>query len=551
MPKSKTTSRSRRRRNGKPAADATVLSRELEVHREELAAQNEELRRANAEVTAAKERYAELYDVAPTGYFTLDAMGRIVEANLTGAELFGVPRAALFGRTFDDLVAPAERDAFRSLRRRVLERGLREGLESVVTTRSHPMPVHLEAAVLAPEPSAPRRILLCVTDETARRRADDARRSFEARLAEVHRLESLGRLAGGVAHHFNNILAIVLLQADMALAAIGESPVRAELDAIRAAAQRAADLSKLMIAYAGGGTLEAQTIDLSSLVTSMETLLRSSVAKGIVLDLALTPRLPSLWGDRMQLQQVLLNLVVNASEAIGPRGGRVRVHTFTATEANGAPRVCLEVADDGPGMDEPTRRRAFDPFFSTKRAGRGLGLAVVHGNVHGNGGTVAITSRAPNGTSFVASFPASADAASAPNGQNHHAQIAWQGEGRVLVVDDEVPLRRATAEALALFGFSTQEAADGREAIDLVRNAPGSFDVVLLDLTMPGIDGRDALRELKTLEPRLPVVIMSGQSGMGGDGALAAADALLPKPFELSALESVVRRLIDRRAAAS
>ncbi len=389
--------------NGLPTNGAAV-ERELEVHREELAAQNEELRRANTELTTVKERYAQLFDVAPIGYFTLDDTGRVVEVNVTGAEMLGTPRSALFGASFDEHLLPSKREAFRALRRRVHETGRAASLDTVLVTPSRRFHAHVEAAPLGAAGFGARQCILCVGDETARRRTELERRAFEARLAEAHRRESLGLLAGSVARDFDDILGAVLAHVDLALANLGDAPARADVLAAKSAASRAAELSRQMLAYAGRGTVRTESVDVATLVRAMESLLRASVQKNVAFELDLASDLPLLLGDPVQLQQIVMNLVLNASEAIGDGKGRVVVRACAAGEK----RIALEVTDDGPGMSDDTQRSAFDPFFSTKTTGRGLGLAVVQGNVAAHDGTVTLASAPGRGTTIRIELPAAA-----------------------------------------------------------------------------------------------------------------------------------------------
>jgi CheY-like chemotaxis protein len=274
----------------------------------------------------------------------------------------------------------------------------------------------------------------------------------------------------------------------------------------------------------------------------MDSLLRSSIAKSVVLALDLATDLPRLWGDPVQLQQIVLNLVVNASEAIGDGGGRITIRSHAA----GSGRVALEVSDDGPGMGEDTQRRAFDPFFSTKLAGRGLGLAVVQGNVRAHEGTVTLVSAQGRGTTIRIELPAAAGAGGDGDGvalkPRREAPEASPVKGHVLVVDDEPTVRAAVTSVLESAGLSVEAVADGLAATDAVARAPGTYAAVLLDLTMPGMDGRDTLQALKRLRGDLPVVVTSGYVDAAMDGRLAMADGVLPKPFDAATLQDAIRR---------
>ena len=515
------------------------------MHREELAAQNEELRQANSQLSRAKERAARLYDVAPASLFTLDASGLVVEANLAGAGLLGVERHELFGRSFDEVVSAPQRDTFRELRRRVAGGGTRARLETMlVTSGARHIPVLVEAAGLTSESGAAQ-CLLCVGDETVRRRFEDDRRALDARVAETHRLESLGVLAGGIAHDFNNILGAALTFTDLALLELPEaSATRETLLEIRKANVRAAVLSKQMLAYSGRGLLEVAPLDLSEIVRSSEPRLRATVGNGITLTLELGDDLPEVDGDAVQIRDTIVELVVNAAETFGARRGSILVRTsLQPRDESGRVRVVLEVIDDGPGMDEQQRARAFDPFFSTKLAGRGLGLAVVHGTVRAHDGAVELASELGKGTCVRISLPANVATPSQPRSPR---TVGARGK-RVLVVDDERPLRRAAVRVLTLLGYSVDEAPDGRSAIEAVRSAVDPYAVVLLDLTMPGMDGRATLVELRKLRTDLRVIVTSAYSDLENDPAIAIqADATLPKPFGRESLEAAFLRALSR-----
>jgi two-component system cell cycle sensor histidine kinase/response regulator CckA len=374
------------------------LERELDLHREEVAMQIEELRRANAEITAAKERYAQLFDVAPIGYFKLDAKGMVAEANLTGAELLGLPRDSLLGACFAHFIAPAQRDTFRAMHRRVVEAGARTSVDLVIATEGRRFAARIEASRLGGG-----ECILGVTDETERRRVDEERRDLDAHLAETRRSESLGVLAGGIAHDFEDLTSVVLMHADFALALVGDHAARVDLEKVRSAASKAAELASQMLSYAGRGQPRRELIDVNAVVRSVEPLLIAALPDTIVLHLHFAAQLPPIWADSKQLQQIALNLVVNASEAIGSRRGRISVRTTSPSAAS----VVLEVVDDGCGMPETTKERACDPFFSTKPTGRGLGLTVVHGAVRAHDGALAITSRVGHGTTIRIELPAS------------------------------------------------------------------------------------------------------------------------------------------------
>jgi PAS domain S-box-containing protein len=532
-------------------SDTERLRLELDVHRDELRAQNEDLRQTNAALLTAKERYAQLYDDAPIAYFTIDEAGVIAEANLAGAQLLEASRNFLFGRRFDELVVPSSRESFRGYRRRVFEHGGRPVHETVLSTGTRKFPVRIEGSRLAGPGFERAHCLLCVTDETERRGVEEERRQLEAKVAEAQRLESLGMLASGIAHDFNNILAIALTHTELMLEELA-NPEQLEVSAkeVRSAVMRAADLAHQMLVYSGRGPIVSETLDLSEVVRSMNGLLVSAAPKDCLL-LELADDLLPIAAERARLQQIILNLVVNAAEAVSS-SGRIRLRTRNAPaaprpeEERADDRVLIEVSDDGKGMDDETRRRAFDPFFSTKFAGRGLGLAVVHGNVQAHGGTIGVESRPNGGTTVRVYLPVNREVARHANDVPEPAP--WRGSGLVLVVDDEEPLRLAFGLLLARLGFDVCYACDGVEALEVVRKTTTPLVAVLLDLTMPRLDGRATLAELRRVEPELPVFLMSGFSNTAPeDSVICRADGYLTKPITSAAMADSMRRAVGMK----
>jgi PAS domain S-box-containing protein len=517
-------------------ADAERIKLELEIHREELATQNEDLRRANAALAAANERYALLYDRAPIGYFTVAAEGTLVEVNVVGAALVGLGRPFLFGRPFDELLVASSRAAFRQFRERVLEQGVPSSHETVLASARGPVPVRIDAAPLLGGANPGQECILCVTDESQRRELEAQRRRSQAAQAETDRLKSLGRLAGGVAHDFNNILSIIIVRAELLL--LEERQAESVLDharEIREAAARAAALSQQMMAYTGHSRSRFAPVDLSQVVRTNVPLLER-LAPACSLRFELGDRLPSFEGDPVQIAQMLSNLVTNAVEAI-ERGGSILVRT---DHREGA--VVLEVIDDGRGMDEGTRLHAFDPFYTTKFAGRGLGLAVVYGHALAHRATVSIESRPHQGATLRIVFPALGPPLDAANDVADEDLPA--ARGLVLVVDDEDGVRTAASRLLERLGFGVVSARDGIEGLSVLRAPPEPIVAVLLDLTMPRLDGSEMLRQLRE-RWRVPVLLMSGYSERAlDDELLALADGFVAKPFTIAVLRRALARAL-------
>jgi ligand-binding sensor domain-containing protein/signal transduction histidine kinase/CheY-like chemotaxis protein len=397
-------------------------------------------------------------------------------------------------------------------------------------------------------------------DLVERQRAEKERLNMERKLQESQKLESLGVLAGGVAHDFNNLLTGILGNTGLIRRDIPpESVLQNKLEQIETASLRAADLAKQMLAYAGKGRLHVTSLDLGTVVRETVQLLQFSLGKKIELKLNLSPGLPPVLADATQVNQVIMNLVINASEAIGNQPGTISIATLLvkadraflsgmqmAQDLGEGEYVCLRISDTGCGMTAETMARIFDPFFTTKFAGRGLGLAAVLGIVRGHKGALRVESELGRGSQFTLLLPR------ATEGQKPVVVPSelptWRGKGTVLVVDDEEVVRTVASSMMNSIGFDTVVASDGREAIDLFAENPNKFCLVLLDLMMPFCDGEEAFHSVRRLRSDVPVIIMSGVDEMDAMARFAGAgiEGYLHKPFKLDALREKARAALSK-----
>jgi signal transduction histidine kinase/CheY-like chemotaxis protein len=347
----------------------------------------------------------------------------------------------------------------------------------------------------------------------------------EARLRDSQKLESLGLLAGGVAHDFNNLLVGVIGNASLAQEMLPPEHEAGELlTGVLKAGEQAAHLTRQMLAYAGKGKFLVEALDISALIPDMSILVRPSIPKRTALQFDLKDDLPPVLADRGQVQQVFMNLVLNAAEAIGSREGviavRTRVENVNARYVRLHPEaagiqpgkyVCLEVSDTGCGIDEATRARIFDPFFTTKFTGRGLGLAAVAGIVRGHKGAIVVTSAPGQGSCFTVLFPSAARVAGEPAATA--SEPTPRGVGVVLIVDDEQIVMEMAKKALERQGYQVLVADGGAAAIELLRSRAGDdVALVILDQSMPNMNGEEVLPELRKLRPEVKVAMSSGYS---------------------------------------
>ncbi len=506
----------------------------------------------------AYQRHQAFLEATPLGVVEWDVEGVIRGWNPAASGIFGWAAEEVVGRPGLPLLVPEEE---RERVGRTIE-SLKARPQGQVTSARNQ---HRDGRILecewhtAPLHDDDGRLLgftSVVQDITERRHSKEA-----LRLAQ--KLESLGVLAGGIAHDFNNLLTAILGHVDLAMGKVGPGhPVVAHLSQIDATARRASELSRQMLAYSGRGPFQVASLDLNQQIREMTGLLSVSVAKKVALRLDLQDPLPRVQADAAQFQQVILNLVTNASEAIGDRGGSVVLRTrlkslegealmaeFPGQVLEPGSYIRLEVQDDGCGMDAETIGRIFDPFFTTKFTGRGLGLSAMLGIVRGHRAGIRVESIPRQGTTFILLFPITEEPA--PVETLDATPSETQLKGRVLVVDDEEIVRDLSQMALEAIGLEVLTARDGLEAVATVELHGPSLRMVLMDLTMPRMDGAEALRIIRAMQPRLPVVLTSGyteQESLRGVEGLDPS-AFLQKPFRVPDLQMRVQRVLGEPQA--
>jgi PAS domain S-box-containing protein len=524
---------------------------DLEAANDRLRAEIGERRAVEEQLRASEDRFERAFRLSPAAS-TISTFeeGRYLDVNESFARMVGHRREALVGRTSLEVglwANPAHRQA---LVDPLVAHGRATDLEvTLLTASGGRREVLISAEVI--ELGGRRCILALCHDITERRRADEA-------LLVAQKMESLGVLAGGVAHDFNNLLAVILGHNALALGKLPEgSAARVHVQKAVAATERAAGLTRQMLAYSGRGHFEIRAIDLNALVRENMSLLAAALPKHVSTEHRLPDGLPLIAADPSQMQQVVMNLMLNGAEAIVGRAGTVKVSTRARQLAEGAhevvqptgeplapgPYVELRVEDDGAGMSEDALPRIFEPFFTTKTTGRGLGLAAVQGIVRGHRGGIKVESTPGRGTTFTLLFPASADkeierAAPAPE--------AAAGEGLVLVVDDEPAVLETIASILDQAGVPWAAASDGEAAVRLFRERAAHIQLVLLDLSMPGLSGEETFEALRVIDPKVRVLLSSGYSEAEATRRFVGRGlaGFLQKPYRPGALVEAVRRAL-------
>jgi PAS domain S-box-containing protein len=508
-------------------------------------------KQSEAALRESEERFRRVFEEGPLGLALVGKDYRFLNANNALCKMTGYSEAELVQMSFVDITHPddvtADLELAAQLFRREIpfyrmqKRYLRKNGETIW--------IALTASIIRGADGEPIHGMAMIEDIT------EVKRTQEEALSR-QKLESLGTLAGGIAHDFNNLLGAILAQSELASAELAAgSSCRAELRTIGETAVRGSEIVRQLMIYAGKETSVVGLIDLSETVDEMLSLLRISVTKHAVVKAELDQNLAPIRANAAQIQQVVMNLVTNASDAIGDRDGAIRVITrrvtagesaalSSETRANGN-YVQLEVADTGVGMTPETRAKVLDPFFTTKSAGHGLGLSVVQGIVRSLSGVIRFASEPGKGTSVQVFLPCAESTAS---GRNHALAVGKEPAApaqhtTILVVEDETTLRQPVVKMLQKTGFEVFEAMDGYAAIDLLQKHARRIDVVLLDLTLPGPGGREIVAEAAKLKPEIKVILTSAYSLEMIEGSIPAPQVrgFIRKPFRLVDLSKIIR----------
>ncbi|MCH8948133.1 MAG: PAS domain S-box protein, partial [Acidobacteria bacterium] len=522
-----------------------------------------EQKRAEAARRESEGRFRGVFEAAAIGVAVGTLDGRSLESNRMLQEMLGYSGEELRRMVFTEFTHPddvaADREQYKELvagkfnHYKLEKRYIRKDGQEIWG--------RLTVSLVRGAEDEPRFTISMVEDITERKRAEEALRESEEQFRQAQKMEAVGQLAGGVAHDFNNLLMVMRGYGELMLNRLdANDPLRRNAEEIQKAAERATALTQQLLAFSRKQVLQPKVLDLNAVVTEVEKMLRRLIGEDIeltaVLDLALGP----VKADPGQIEQIILNLAVNARDAM-PQGGRLTLKTANVTldqayvrqhmGATPGPYVLLAVSDTGVGMDAETRSHIFEPFFTTKGAGKGtgLGLSTVYGIVKQSGGTIWVESAPGRGTTFEIYLPLVEETAA--NGELHRALPAPTpgGTETILVVEDEMSVRKLAAEFLGSNGYRVLEAQDGAEALQVCEEHRAPIHLLLTDVVMPGMSGRELAVRLVGARPEMKVIYVSGYTddAIVQHGVREEGTVFLQKPFSLDALARTVREALDSK----
>ena len=534
---------------------------ELRLKLEDLGKSEAKYKQTAERLQEGRELYDYLFERCQTINIFIGMNGIISNANMYAAELFGYERKNLIGRDPLEFVVPTQKERTREELMKSLK-GIstppfevdiigEKGVKTLLFAEGHGT-LYKKGKMVG--------VLFSAIDITERKRAEEERLKLEARIQQAQKLESLSTMAGGIAHDFNNLLQIIIGNAGMALMeSTSDSPVRESLEQIVNSAKRAAELTKQMLAYSGKGRFAVKEINLSRFIEETTQIIEASVSKKTAIEYNLAGDLPAIEVDDRQIQQVIMNLVINASEAIGDKEGVIKITTGVmkcdseylaeASPDEDLPEgeyAYLEVSDTGCGMDDDTAAKIFDPFFTTKFAGRGLGLAAVFGIARGHKGLIKVTSESRQGSSFRILFPALEKTLPEKIVAEKSTKL-WRGSGTILLIDDEEMVLDVAKKILRMMGFSVLTAGDGQEGIDIFREHADEICLVITDLTMPRMNGIETFREIRRIKNDAKVILSSGydeQTALDHLIGLKFA-GFIHKPYDFNELRETIRLILE------
>lgn len=490
------------------------------------------------QIEARLREQAELLERAQDAIFVRGLDQRVTYWNQGAERLYGWLRQEIVGRKASELLYRKESPARDDIWKAVLERGEWTGELRQVTKSGKDLVVISRRTLLRDQDGVPVAVMNINTDVTEKK-------ELEEKLLRSQRLEAIGTLAGGIAHDLNNLLSPILMVTELLRDEVASEPERQMLETVKASAVRGADLVKQILAFAHGTTGEPMVVQLRHLIKDMGKLMEDTFPRSIRIQQQLATNLWPVLGDPTQLHQVLLNLSINARDAM-PDGGELKIVARNEAATAGAPvhpRVIIEVTDTGCGIPPAIRDQIFQPFFTTKGAGKGtgLGLSTVAGIVRNHGGQIEVTSETGRGSSFRVLLPANVNAVEGVRGAVQPKPPKGSGQ-HILLADDEQAILLMTKGTLEAYDYRVTVARDGLEALSLYREQPAAFDLVITDSMMPLMDGPNLIRRLKQLNPAARIISISGLAEVAADPGTVAAS--LRKPYEGPELLRVIAEVL-------
>lgn len=496
--------------------------------------------------------------IAFIGDFVLDLPAGVLTGSPECFRIMGIPgRSEISLEHWNALVHPEDRALFESLGKEDYN------IEFRLSDSSHGVEIVNSIGLYEKDKAGNvNRVVGTIQDITERKQFEAKQEQLRKQLLQAQKMESLGVLAGGIAHDFNNLLTGILGNAELAKFSIHDpEKMHTRLENIMEASKRAAELTNQLLAYSGKGKFVIGPINLSDQVKEIGELLLASIGKNARLEYSLDPNLPIIEGDQSQIQQIVMNLIINGAEALESKPGIIKVSTgvmdveqvqklsIVEIAPGPEPLVYLQVEDNGVGMDRETTERLFDPFFTTKFTGRGLGMAAVLGIVRGHRGGIAVDSTPGSGSRFTILFPSSDLELKLSDPKMAVDHKRWYGKERVLVIDDEEMVRNLLSDTLTTYGYSVLLAAEGQKGIDLYRQHQEEIQLVLVDLTMPNLDGKATVQKLRKTNDDVKVLLMSGYSeeeAMNEFTSLSVT-GFISKPFKHDELMDKVSGALAQR----
>lgn len=536
------------------------LEKRVAKRTDELATLNKELlvevnqrKKAEAELKESQERNQALLLSLPDLIFLHDKDGRFLDYQVPDPGILFVNPHEFLGKEIDNVLPDSIAREFKKIFNKVIKTGITQNYEYSLNINNKENFFEARISICGED-----RVMSVIRDISDRRKAEQERQQLEDQVRHAQKLESLGILAGGIAHDFNNLLTAIMGNTSLAMLGNDNPHTNKNLQNIEKASLRAADLCSQLLAYSGKGKFVVDAININDLVNEMSKLLFVSISKKVKIEFNFSKNIKYFEADPTQIRQIVMNLITNASEAIGEKNGIIQINTgtefcdknylkntFFDDNLKDGEYVFIEVVDNGSGMNKETINKIFDPFFTTKFTGRGLGLAAVIGIVRGHRGAIEIDSARGQGTKFKILFPVSTNSFEKAEFKEE-IPVEWKGRGTVLVVDDDDFIRSLGKTTLEQAGLDVITATDGKDAVNIYKKRFNEINLVLMDMTMPNLNGEETFKKLQKINAGVKVILSSGYSEQEATKKFnnSSLQGFLQKPYRPADLIYKIKDLI-------